>query len=132
MPQTSIAGGPSGKATREMNFNKQDSRSVLQVLSDQQLIEKLKRINSEDSSDNDDGDVSIGSSQGNESPGIHVASGGGGGGVGAGVAALSHSQENLVAGGGLPNEISAPYEVPQFPIEQIENKLQLQRQLNAK
>lgn len=34
--------------------------------------------------------------------------------------------------GGLPNEISAPYEVPQFPIEQIENKLQLQRQLNAK
>uniref|UniRef100_A0A8D8F5G8 (northern house mosquito) hypothetical protein n=2 Tax=Culex pipiens TaxID=7175 RepID=A0A8D8F5G8_CULPI len=70
--------------------------------------------------------------QGNESPGIHVASGGGGGGVGAGVAALSHSQENLVAGGGLPNEISAPYEVPQFPIEQIENKLQLQRQLNAK
>ncbi|KAL1378988.1 hypothetical protein pipiens_015227 [Culex pipiens pipiens] len=69
--------------------------------------------------------------QGNESPGIHVASGGGGG-VGAGVVALSHSQENLVAGGGLPNEISAPYEVPQFPIEQIENKLQLQRQLNAK
>lgn len=69
--------------------------------------------------------------QGNESPGIHNASGGGGG-VGAGVAALSHSQENLVAGGGLPNEISAPYEVPQFPIEQIENKLQLQRQLNAK
>lgn len=36
------------------------------------------------------------------------------------------------SGGGLPNEISAPYEVPQFPIEQIENKLQLQRQLNAK
>lgn len=34
--------------------------------------------------------------------------------------------------GGLPNEISAPYEVPQFPIEQIEKKLQLQRQLNAK
>lgn len=43
---------------------------------------------------------------------------------------LSVSQENLA--GGLPNEISAPYEVPQFPIEQIENKLQLQRQLNAK
>lgn len=35
-------------------------------------------------------------------------------------------------GEGLPNEISAPYEVPQFPIEQIEKKLQLQRQLNAK
>lgn len=34
--------------------------------------------------------------------------------------------------GVLPNEISAPYEVPQFPIEQIEKKLQLQRQLNAK
>uniref|UniRef100_A0A1B0A2Z0 AMP deaminase n=1 Tax=Glossina pallidipes TaxID=7398 RepID=A0A1B0A2Z0_GLOPL len=31
---------------------------------------------------------------------------------------------------GLPNEISAPYEVPQFPIEQIEKKLQIQRQLN--
>lgn len=68
--------------------------------------------------------------QGNESPGIHNASGGGL--VGATGATLSHSQENLVAGGGLPNEISAPYEVPQFPIEQIENKLQLQRQLNAK
>jgi len=36
------------------------------------------------------------------------------------------------APGVLPNEISAPYEVPQFPIEQIEKKLQLQRQLNAK
>ncbi|XP_053689453.1 AMP deaminase 2 isoform X2 [Sabethes cyaneus] len=71
--------------------------------------------------------------QGNESPGIHNATGGGGGGGGVGVigaAALSLSQENLA--GGLPNEISAPYEVPQFPIEQIENKLQLQRQLNAK
>lgn len=32
----------------------------------------------------------------------------------------------------LPNEISAPYEVPQFPIEQIEKKLIMQRQLNAK
>lgn len=32
----------------------------------------------------------------------------------------------------LPNEISAPYEVPQFPIEQIEKKLQIQRQLNSK
>ncbi|XP_054730637.1 AMP deaminase 2 isoform X6 [Anastrepha obliqua] len=30
----------------------------------------------------------------------------------------------------LPNEISAPYEVPQFPIEQIEKKLQIQRHLN--
>jgi len=29
----------------------------------------------------------------------------------------------------LPNEISAPYEVPQFPIEQIEGKLALQRQI---
>ncbi|KAL7640293.1 UNVERIFIED_CONTAM: hypothetical protein RMT77_009707 [Armadillidium vulgare] len=28
------------------------------------------------------------------------------------------------------NEISAPYEVPQFPIEQIEDKLKLQRQLS--
>ena len=32
----------------------------------------------------------------------------------------------------LPNEISAPYEVPQFPIEQIEKKLQIQRQLNVR
>lgn len=32
----------------------------------------------------------------------------------------------------LPNEISAPYEVPQFPIEQIEKKLQIQRHLNVK
>lgn len=32
----------------------------------------------------------------------------------------------------LPNEISAPYEVPQFPIEQIEKKLQIQRQINFK
>ena len=34
--------------------------------------------------------------------------------------------------GVLPNEISAPYEVPQFPIEQIEKKLQIQRQINYK
>ncbi|CAH1983002.1 unnamed protein product [Acanthoscelides obtectus] len=32
----------------------------------------------------------------------------------------------------LPNEISAPYEVPQFPIEQIEKKLAIQRQINTK
>ncbi|XP_052130606.1 AMP deaminase 2 [Frankliniella occidentalis] len=32
----------------------------------------------------------------------------------------------------LPNEISAPYEVPQFPIEQIETRLAMQRQLVAK
>lgn len=32
----------------------------------------------------------------------------------------------------LPNEISAPYEVPQFPIEQIEKKLQIQRHLNVR
>ncbi|XP_071547699.1 AMP deaminase 2-like [Panulirus ornatus] len=30
-----------------------------------------------------------------------------------------------------PNKISAPYEVPQFPIEQIEDKLKLHRQLSA-
>ncbi|KAG7171346.1 putative AMP deaminase 2-like 2 [Homarus americanus] len=29
------------------------------------------------------------------------------------------------------NKISAPYEVPQFPIEQIEDKLKLQRQLSV-
>ncbi|KAH8300827.1 hypothetical protein KR018_005569 [Drosophila ironensis] len=32
----------------------------------------------------------------------------------------------------LTNEISAPYEVPQFPIEQIEKKLQIQRHLNER
>lgn len=32
----------------------------------------------------------------------------------------------------LPNQISASYEVPQFPIEQIEKKLMLQRHLTAK
>ncbi len=31
----------------------------------------------------------------------------------------------------LPNEISAPYEVPQFPIEQIETRLAMQRQLSV-
>lgn len=30
------------------------------------------------------------------------------------------------------NELSAPYEVPQFPIEQIEKKLAVQRHLNIK
>ena len=30
-----------------------------------------------------------------------------------------------------PNEISAPYEVPQFPIEEIERKLAIQRQLST-
>ncbi|KAG0712049.1 AMP deaminase 2 [Chionoecetes opilio] len=30
-----------------------------------------------------------------------------------------------------PNKISAPYEVPQFPIEQIEDKLKLHRHLSA-
>lgn len=35
-------------------------------------------------------------------------------------------------GGLLPNEISAPYEVAQYPIEQIETKLQIQRHLNVK
>ena len=32
----------------------------------------------------------------------------------------------------LSNEISAPYEVPQFPIEQLEKKLALQRQLSSR
>ncbi|XKL59345.1 hypothetical protein PGB90_000361 [Kerria lacca] len=34
--------------------------------------------------------------------------------------------------GELPNQVSAPFEVPHFPIEQIENKLLMQRQLNSK
>ena len=33
---------------------------------------------------------------------------------------------------GTPNEISAPYEVPQFPIEEIERKLAIQRQLSLR
>lgn len=32
----------------------------------------------------------------------------------------------------LANEISAPYEVPQFPIEQIEKKRAIQRQLSVR
>lgn len=32
----------------------------------------------------------------------------------------------------ITNEISAAYEVPQFPIEQIETKLALQRQLSIR
>lgn len=50
---------------------------------------------------------------GNESPGLSIS-----------------GQE--LDGEPLPNEISAPYEVPQFPIEQIEKKLQVQRHLNVK
>ncbi|XP_055298270.1 AMP deaminase 2 isoform X3 [Sitodiplosis mosellana] len=50
---------------------------------------------------------------GNESPGVSIT-----------------GQE--IDGDPLPNEISAPYEVPQFPIEQIEKKLQIQRHLNVK
>lgn len=33
---------------------------------------------------------------------------------------------------GYSNEISAPYEVPQYPIEQIEKKLAIQKQINVK
>uniref|UniRef100_A0A182JES1 AMP deaminase n=1 Tax=Anopheles atroparvus TaxID=41427 RepID=A0A182JES1_ANOAO len=124
----------------EISFNKKDSRTILQVLEDQKIMEAMKQSRS--SADfagprmscptghfalNNADDV-----QGNESPASHTigsAGGGCGGGGGVGVT-LSLSQENIV--GVLPNEISAPYEVPQFPIEQIEKKLQLQRQLNAK
>ncbi|XP_050082793.1 AMP deaminase 2 isoform X2 [Anopheles aquasalis] len=133
----------SGK--REINFNKQDSRTVLQFLEDQKLMEVMKQQRQSvvvaASDDDDDDDV-----QGNESPaGQHLqhqqqqqqpgqlssGTGPGGGGVaGLSGGALSLSQEDIA--GVLPNEISAPYEVPQFPIEQIEKKLQLQRQLNAK
>ncbi|XP_052867789.1 AMP deaminase 2 isoform X2 [Anopheles cruzii] len=130
---------------KEINFNKQDSRTVLQFLEDQKIMEtlKLQRLQRKPTlptisaeryaPDTDPPDV-----QGNESPapltgGLGVAGVAavvGGGVVGALGGALSLSQEDIV--GVLPNEISAPYEVPQFPIEQIEKKLQLQRQLNAK
>lgn len=47
---------------------------------------------------------------------------------------MTHSggSDRIGKNGGESNEISAPYEVPQFPIEQIEKKLQIQRQLNTK
>ncbi|KAH8421104.1 hypothetical protein KR009_011590 [Drosophila setifemur] len=44
----------------------------------------------------------------------------------------SPEDENVDSEVELTNEISAPYEVPQFPIEQIEKKLQIQRHLNEK
>uniref|UniRef100_A0A182KC74 Uncharacterized protein n=1 Tax=Anopheles christyi TaxID=43041 RepID=A0A182KC74_9DIPT len=154
---------------REINFNKQDSRTLLQVLEDQKIMEAMKqsRLTADGKAtlplaplaldDVDDLDVAgavsfsvwnhyliagnccpqldinafllfFSTVQGNESPAGHAGAGGVGGGVLSG--ALSLSQEDIV--GVLPNEISAPYEVPQFPIEQIEKKLQLQRQLNAK
>jgi AMP deaminase len=44
--------------------------------------------------------------------------------------------DDLTAGSTSPrllcNEISAPYEVPQFPIEQLEKKLAIQRQLSSR
>jgi hypothetical protein len=41
------------------------------------------------------------------------------------VDSLSRSQD-------VTNELSAPYEVPQFPIEQLEKKLLIQRQLSVR
>lgn len=46
--------------------------------------------------------------------------------------AIAKSPEPDQANEELPNQISAAYEVPQFPIEQIEKKLLLQRHLTAK
>ena len=46
--------------------------------------------------------------------------------------ALPKNPEDEESVDDLPNEISAPYEVPQFPIEQIEKKLLFQRHLTAK
>ena len=46
--------------------------------------------------------------------------------------AIAKSPEIEEATDDLPNQISAAYEVPQFPIEQIEKKLMLQRHLTAK
>lgn len=45
---------------------------------------------------------------------------------------MSKSPEIEEGSDDLPNQISAAYEVPQFPIEQIEKKLMLQRHLTAK
>ncbi|XP_012346268.1 uncharacterized protein LOC100870283 isoform X1 [Apis florea] len=58
-----------------------------------------------------------------ESPVFGLEGGTGTGGTGTSLRLASHE---------LPNEISAPYEVPQFPIEQIEKKLLIQRQLTVK
>ncbi|XP_057652881.1 AMP deaminase 2 isoform X3 [Diorhabda carinulata] len=69
---------------------------------------------SESSSGYDSPAVSSTSSQGNESPSF------------AGNPSFAINEPEL------PNELSAPYEVPQFPIEQIEKKLAIQRQLNCK
>lgn len=62
--------------------------------------------------------------EGSESP-VYGLEGGGAGAGGGGTSLRLAPQE-------LPNEISAPYEVPQFPIEQIEKKLLIQRQLTVK
>lgn len=43
---------------------------------------------------------------------------------------FGHTAEDRV--NGLPNVLSAPYEVPQFPIELIEKKLAIQRQISSK
>lgn len=59
---------------------------------------------------------------GSESPVFGIE----GGGTGTGGSSMRHAPHEL------PNEISAPYEVPQFPIEQIEKKLLIQRQLTVK
>ncbi|XP_033205598.1 AMP deaminase 2 isoform X2 [Bombus vosnesenskii] len=58
-----------------------------------------------------------------ESPVFGLEGGGTGAGGGTSLRLVPHE---------LPNEISAPYEVPQFPIEQIEKKLLIQRQLTVK
>ncbi|XP_019870896.1 AMP deaminase 2 isoform X2 [Aethina tumida] len=68
----------------------------------------------DDHDDRDDRDDQDRQDDGNESPSFNNA------------ADFSNTQPEL------PNEISAPYEVPQFPIEQIEKKLQIQRQINYK
>ncbi|KAK1137165.1 hypothetical protein K0M31_001689 [Melipona bicolor] len=60
---------------------------------------------------------------GSESPVFGLEGGGTGTGGGTSLRLAPHE---------LPNEISAPYEVPQFPIEQIEKKLLIQRQLTVK
>ncbi|XP_059471605.1 AMP deaminase 2 isoform X2 [Neocloeon triangulifer] len=43
---------------------------------------------------------------------------------------LGEAGDSISRSQDLPNELSAPYEVPQFPIEQLETKLLIQRQLS--
>jgi hypothetical protein len=113
---------PTDKDIKSMSFNKQDSRSLIQILKDQEIMEELKSNKSKmikkwTAVKEIINFFFCSSFSDSESPAASFSGAG-------------NEEEDGV--NGMGNEISAPYEVPQFPIEQIEKKLQLQRQLNAK